>query len=106
MEMFSVRPKLDCPHVDSLVLDELLVDVSERCSVCKAEENWLCLSCGKVLCSRYANKHMLEHYEKNQTHCVVLSFSDGSFFCYQCVSEESGELGDNVFVVVVLLLIP
>ena len=36
-------------------------------------ENWLCLSCKEVLCSRFVNKHMLHHYQQTN-HSVALSF--------------------------------
>lgn len=37
-------------------------------------ENWLCLCCKDVLCSRFINRHMLEHYQETTTHCVALSY--------------------------------
>ena len=36
-------------------------------------ENWLCLSCKDVLCSRFINKHMLSHHQETG-HCLALSF--------------------------------
>jgi uncharacterized UBP type Zn finger protein len=100
--MFSVRPKTDCPHVAALDLDKLLVDCSASCTACACEslavpkENWLCLSCSTVLCSRYERGHMKDHCEKQGNHPIVLSFSDGSIFCYDCVDEQSGEKGTYI----------
>ncbi|RXH87453.1 hypothetical protein DVH24_034353 [Malus domestica] len=37
-------------------------------------ENWLCLCCKDVLCSRYVNKHMLQHYQR-ANRCLALSYS-------------------------------
>ena len=51
----------------------------------------MCVKSGKVLCSRYVKGHMLsEHYEHPSgdfaDHCVALSLSDLSFWCYACDS--------------------
>ncbi|KAG2621053.1 hypothetical protein PVAP13_3NG226000 [Panicum virgatum] len=48
-------------------------------------ENWLCLICKDVLCSRFINKHMLCHYQE-KGHCLALSFSDLSVWCFRCDS--------------------
>lgn len=37
------------------------------------EENWLCLCCKEVLCSRFVNKHMLEHFREKH-HDLALSY--------------------------------
>lgn len=88
---FSVVPKTNCPHVDSLSIKELVVDVAAPCAKCQDKsENWLCLSCSKVLCSRFVKKHMLEHYEEEK-HPIVFSYSDGSFFCYACKTDEGDQ---------------
>ena len=68
-------------------------------------ENWLCLECGALLCSRYANGHAKLHYEdtkeegavlagaaKNngggskseEGHCIAVSLADLSVWCYEC----------------------
>ncbi|KAL4491311.1 hypothetical protein ABPG72_021697 [Tetrahymena utriculariae] len=55
------------------------------CKACNhVGENWVCLHCTEVFCSRYINKDMVKHIESNKEHCVVFSFSDGSFWCYKC----------------------
>ena len=61
---FAVQPKLDCPHVCD-ACDFILPEAFSlrQCSQCHHEpENWLCLGCGAVFCSRYVNSHMLEHF--------------------------------------------
>ena len=52
---------------------------------CHEKENWVCLKCHMVLCGRYGNKHMVEHYmETNTKHCIALGVGDLSFWCYGC----------------------
>lgn len=36
-------------------------------------ENWLCLCCKEVLCSRFVNRHMLMHHQQTG-HCLALSY--------------------------------
>mmetsp|Transcript_7636 Transcript_7636/g.998 ORF Transcript_7636/g.998 Transcript_7636/m.998 type:complete len:98 (+) Transcript_7636:231-524(+) len=60
------------------------VDLKSKCEDCEnVGENWVCLSCGTVRCSRYVNEHMLMH-ALDTTHAITLSFSDLSFWCYHC----------------------
>ena len=75
---------------------------------CPKGENWLCLECGALLCSRYANGHAKIHYEDtkeegraamaaamkegadyelhgaDEGHCVAVSLADLSVWCYEC----------------------
>jgi hypothetical protein len=74
---------------------------------CPPGENWLCLHCGVVRCSRYVNAHGLEHWratrrdgiggggggDGNDTsnteissagHCIALSLADLSVWCHEC----------------------
>ncbi|XP_056841838.1 uncharacterized protein LOC108832422 [Raphanus sativus] len=46
-------------------------------------ENWLCLCCKEVLCSRFVNRHMLMHHQQT-AHCLALSYSDLSVWCFCC----------------------
>ncbi len=48
-------------------------------------ENWVCLTCGAVGCSYYVKQHMKAHHEETK-HPITLSFSDLSFWCYECDS--------------------
>jgi len=87
-QMFAVQPKLDCPHLsaENLAQDSLTVDAKAPCKDCNdPRENWLCLKCGAVSCSRYVNSHAAAHFETSH-HCLALSFSDLSFWCYTCES--------------------
>lgn len=58
---------------------------------CPGTENWLCLTCGALRCSRYVNGHGLQHWQEtkkaaNDTdgHCVAVSLSDLSVWCHVC----------------------
>lgn len=83
----AVQPKTDCPHVQALTsVSSLYVDLSKPCGTCSnVGENWLCLICSTVFCSRYVNCHMVDHNSETG-HPVVLSFSDVSVWCYACDS--------------------
>ena len=89
--MFAVSPKCDCPHINPDHLAEDLstitsVKITAECPDCMNKvENWLCLKCGTVKCSRYVHEHMLYHTLET-SHALALSFSDLSFWCYQCES--------------------
>ncbi|EDO46186.1 predicted protein, partial [Nematostella vectensis] len=87
-ELFAIEPKKDCPHIQGVVamIQSLHVDVKQPCETCaNVGENWLCLSCSAVYCSRYVNSHMVAHNEESN-HPVALSFSDLSVWCYGCDS--------------------
>lgn len=89
--MYAVTPKDDCPHVclENLAEDYSVFDriqVNTACGGCSnTNENWVCLKCGDVKCSRYVNEHMLMHALES-SHALALSFSDLSFWCYACES--------------------
>lgn len=81
---------------------------------CPPGENWICLDCGVVRCSRYVNGHALEHYKytsstvactpcdlekktssnnmkgeaeiSTEGHCLAVSLADLSVWCYECES--------------------
>lgn len=104
---FAVEPKLDCEHLarytpipDSLVsrASEVLAAPCAEEDCASTAENWLCLACGGVYCARYVNEHMVSHNEMTRLddvdapggaptgHCVCISFSDLSVWCYACDS--------------------
>ena len=65
----------------------LSVDVCEPCKECAhIGENWLCLMCSMVYCSRYVNSHMVAHNAEEPGHMIALSYSDISVWCYECDS--------------------
>ncbi|KAI9123448.1 hypothetical protein K1719_004748 [Acacia pycnantha] len=80
-----VEARTSCDHLGSLAADLTHIQTPETpCNSCQhPSENWLCLSCKDVLCSRFVNKHMLQHYQQT-SHCVALSFSDLSVWCFSC----------------------
>jgi hypothetical protein len=59
---------------------------------CPPGENWLCLHCGVIRCSRYVNAHGLAHWKDSQRddtesgvgHCIALSLADFSVWCHAC----------------------
>jgi hypothetical protein len=68
-------------------------------ATCPKGENWFCLYCGGIYCSRYVNGHGLKHYEDINTinantntntnshhHCVMVGLSDLSIWCHKCES--------------------
>ncbi|GKY90980.1 hypothetical protein MPSEU_000070800 [Mayamaea pseudoterrestris] len=119
-----VTPIFNCPHVDSLVmvaLDQLphlpqdcICDyhtsessknqscigrskaVKDESGACPPGENWLCLSCACVRCSRYVNGHSLDHWKETKReqlssnddaasgHALVVSLADLSVWCHEC----------------------
>ena len=67
----------------------LHIDVRKPCESCgNIGENWVCLICSVVMCSRYVNNHMVDHNVQSD-HMLVLSFSDLSVWCYVCDSCKS-----------------
>lgn len=83
---FMVDFKLDCPHYESALNADVTVDIQAPCITCEnVGENWLCLTCSQVFCSRYVQGHMVRHNE-TEGHPIALSFSDASVWCYSCDS--------------------
>ncbi|XP_072939655.1 histone deacetylase 6 [Epargyreus clarus] len=85
-EMFAVVPEPWCPHLEGLpkVPDDVEFEQGSRCIDCKRRiENWICLHCYNVYCSRYANKHLQRHYRDTE-HALSLSLSDLSVWCSAC----------------------
>jgi Zn-finger in ubiquitin-hydrolases and other protein len=76
--------------------------------VCRATENWLCLECAVVRCSRYCQGHAHQHWQETQTgtndpdgHCVAVSLSDLSVWCHRCqayLSTSPGAAGRDLLV--------
>ncbi|CAK9181160.1 unnamed protein product [Ilex paraguariensis] len=80
-----VEARTHCDHLGSLSSDLTHIPTPDTpCNRCHhLEENWLCLCCKDILCSRFVNKHMLEHYQQ-RNHCLALSYSDLSVWCFSC----------------------
>ncbi|PAV73406.1 hypothetical protein WR25_19167 [Diploscapter pachys] len=84
--LFPVVPLLECPHLEQVEpVPEQGLNVNEaRCVNCNsANEPWCCLNCYTVTCSRHVNGHAINHFEQT-LHCMTLSFSDLSVWCYAC----------------------
>ncbi|XP_067641178.1 histone deacetylase 6 isoform X2 [Eurosta solidaginis] len=85
-EMFAVVPLKTCPHLKELRPAEApkTIDSGAPCEECSSmAENWMCLSCYKILCGRYVMEHMLKHSIET-THALAISFCDLSVWCYPC----------------------
>ncbi|KAI9011859.1 hypothetical protein CLU79DRAFT_771622 [Phycomyces nitens] len=81
---FAVEPISDCEHIPESITSS--VSSEPLCGECgDGRENWQCLTCGAILCSRYIKGHMSEHC-KETGHSVCLSYSDLSVWCNQCES--------------------
>lgn len=108
--MFAVYPKTNCPHLEACdlesVYDHLTTTstttsggvgiLSFPCISCQdTSENWMCLLCEGVFCSRYVNAHMAVHNAETG-HAVALSFSDASVWCYDCDSYVTSERAQRV----------
>lgn len=90
--MFAVEPKRDCPHLSEHFHSDKAptvntLNISAPCVSCgSALENWICLTCFGVRCSRYMpGKHQAKHFDESG-HAIGVSFSDGSVWCYICDS--------------------
>lgn len=91
---FQIEPKKDCPHFRAQHYENVRQELEKcqkqffelACKSCKnIGENWICLECVQVFCSRYVKGHMMLHNEETK-HPIALSFSDASFWCYDCES--------------------
>ncbi|CAH1389513.1 unnamed protein product [Nezara viridula] len=76
-----------CPHFPLVgMVPNRLLQISSPCLNCSNQsENWICLTCYFVGCSRYVNKHMMMHNESTK-HPLALSCSSHSVWCYPCRS--------------------
>ena len=58
--------------------------MKDGCTYCDSkQENWMCLKCGDVCCSRYIKGDMKKHGNEKGHH-LGISFSDMSVWCYGC----------------------
>ncbi|KAK3193007.1 hypothetical protein Dsin_024317 [Dipteronia sinensis] len=80
-----VEARTSCDHLALLASDLLHIPTPDTpCNRCHhPSESWLCLCCKDVLCSRFVNKHMLQHFQQSN-HSVALSYSDLSIWCFVC----------------------
>jgi len=83
----SIIPRDSCEHCDEFIQRSNGISEGFRrnsCKVCNdTTENWYCLTCGEVFCSRYVNSHGFEHF-KSTGHAIFMSFTDLSSWCYLC----------------------
>ena len=87
---FTVQPLPTCPHTtdEFIPLQEgATFDAEAKCENCGAEgENWQCLFCNKIFCSRYQNACMQGHFHEgtDKQHPLAVSYSDLSVWCSAC----------------------
>ncbi|EPS71078.1 hypothetical protein M569_03681, partial [Genlisea aurea] len=81
-----VEARTYCDHLSTLSSDLIHIPPPDTpCARCEdPRENWLCLSCNRVFCSRFVNKHMLEHHQLHRPHTIALSYRDLSVWCFTC----------------------
>jgi len=102
-EFFAVDPIKDCPHTTDVQISSLTSFLHSSlkyfntenlenlfkifgCYICDStNENWVCLDCQTVGCSRFVQEHMSIHCV-TESHNIAFSFSDGSYWCYACDS--------------------
>lgn len=83
---FAVEPITNCPHIPTYKINEKGPDLYHKpCQSCsETNENWQCLHCKSVYCSRYCQGHMKKHVQDVPEHSVCISYSDLSVWCYIC----------------------
>lgn len=93
---FAIYPLPWCPHLDHGVSNICPSSFKDPCQKCGDEkENWICLMCAAVCCSRYVNGHQVDHHSSNH-HPLALSYSDLSVWCFDCDSYVDNELLFNM----------
>ncbi|XP_075812764.1 protein deacetylase HDAC6 isoform X2 [Microtus pennsylvanicus] len=82
---YAVTPLSWCPHLVAVCpIPAEGLDTAQPCKTCGTlQENWVCLTCYQVYCSRYVRAHMVHHHEASE-HPLVLSCVDLSTWCYVC----------------------
>jgi uncharacterized UBP type Zn finger protein len=91
MGFHAVVPIKECPHCVpgkhiAPISEFKEITIKSPCNECDhTKENWICLKCKVIGCSRYVKSHMVSHYEKEK-HPIALSFADFSYWCYECDS--------------------
>eukprot|EP00457_Paulinella_chromatophora_P002996 gb/GEZN01003001.1/.p1 GENE.gb/GEZN01003001.1/~~gb/GEZN01003001.1/.p1 ORF type:complete len:719 (-),score=97.03 gb/GEZN01003001.1/:147-2303(-) len=83
-----------CPHLRekdpalATFTPDTLVKLDTPCQksgCCNANANWICLTCRRVLCGRWAKQHMLSHFQETG-HAHAFGTGDLSVWCYGCDS--------------------
>ncbi len=98
-----ISPKTDCTHISMInfypIEKFIYLDFEEfKCEYCnEKKELWICLTCAKSYCSRYINKHFINHSKENNNHIIGLSMLDLSVWCYKCKTEGFLDLGSYIY---------
>eukprot|EP00850_Spirogloea_muscicola_P006964 SM000034S12718 [mRNA] locus=s34:329394:330217:- [translate_table: standard] len=89
-----VEARASCPHASDAAetAPRGLPRFDAPCARCSdGAENWVCLSCCRVLCGRFVNGHMRQHAGESG-HPLALSFRDLSVWCFACDSYIDAQL--------------
>lgn len=93
---FAIYPLPWCPHIETGVSESHPTSFKDPCKECgDPKENWICLQCGSINCSRYVSGHQVAHHGASH-HSLALSYSDLSVWCFDCDSYVDNELLYNV----------
>lgn len=100
---FPLQPAAaTCTHVESSTKPPgggPKSDTADDGVTCAAKENWSCLECGAIRCSRYCNGHAVQHWKESKHlteddgHCIAVSLSDLSVWCHVCQAYLSTSTG-------------
>ncbi|GBC08283.1 hypothetical protein RclHR1_00800010 [Rhizophagus clarus] len=100
----------NCKHVEESVNTRKLekkmpslLDLDIKCVTCvnnnarKLTEQtiWLCLACCKPHCSRFDERHGIQHYEENVNHNISLDLKTLKAWCYKCERYVAPSLDKN-----------
>jgi len=76
---YQVYPQTSSPHLDCVSAAPLDGAAALRAACGATGENWVCLGCHAVLCSRYVAGHAAAH-AASTGHLIACSLSDLSFW--------------------------
>lgn len=103
IEQLPSPPTAECTHSDDDGPSGTFKSERTEQGSCPGGENWLCLDCGVVRCSRYVNAHALAHWQATKRHddngighCVCVSLSDLSVWCHVCQAYLHHEVLDPI----------
>ncbi|OQV13167.1 putative Histone deacetylase 6 [Hypsibius exemplaris] len=88
IRFYGVVPRTVCDHLTDNVqpIPPAGLCASDPCGSCgDTRENWLCLKCYQVHCSRHVNGDAQRHRDR-EGHELVLSYADLSVWCFACDS--------------------
>lgn len=81
----TVKALRECPHLKTVEeVPSTGIDTLAPCQECNSTcQNWICLRCYTVHCSRWINRHAKMHGQGNN-HPMTLSCGHFNAWCYEC----------------------